>query len=163
MSLNEILGPTAGPLTLAQECARALLVLAYGLVAVRLAGRRVFAQWSALDIIVSIVVGSTLSRALTGNAPLWGSLAAISVLLAVHWLLARGAARSTSLSQLLEGRAVRLGEKGAIDPRLVARYTLSEADINEALRGAGIEHPSDTRSVVLEPSGKISVLKQDQM
>jgi len=161
MSLNEILGPTAGQLTLAQECARALVVFAYGLVVVRLAGRRVFGKWSALDIIVSIIVGSTLSRALTGSAPLWGSLAAISLLMAVHWLLARAAAHSTSLSHLIEGRAVRLGQDGGVDKRAVARHNLSEPDINEALRGAGVERPSNTRSIVLEPSGKISVLKRD--
>ncbi len=57
----------------AQLVARACLIFVYGLVLVRLAGRRVFGRWSALDIIVSIVVGSNLSRALTGNAPLLGT------------------------------------------------------------------------------------------
>ncbi len=70
--LNEILGPTGGQVTVAQECARAVLVLAYGLTLVRLSGRGAFGKWSALDIIVSIMVGSTLSRALTGSAPLPG-------------------------------------------------------------------------------------------
>ena len=57
-------------LSWAQECARAVLVFAYGLLLVRVAGRRIFGKWSALDIIVSIVVGSNLSRALTGSAEL---------------------------------------------------------------------------------------------
>jgi uncharacterized membrane protein YcaP (DUF421 family) len=35
---------------------------------VRFVGRRVFGEWAALDIIVSIVVGSNLSRALTGSS-----------------------------------------------------------------------------------------------
>ena len=42
----------------AQECARAALILAYGLAVVRLVGRRVFGKWTALDIVVSIMVGS---------------------------------------------------------------------------------------------------------
>jgi len=54
-----------GPLSALQECVRTVLVFAYGLLLVRLAGRRIFGKWSALDIIVSIMVGSNLSRALT--------------------------------------------------------------------------------------------------
>jgi uncharacterized membrane protein YcaP (DUF421 family) len=80
------------PLSAAQECARAALVFAYGLLLVRVAGRRVFGKWSALDIIVSIVVGSNLSRALTGDAPLWGTLAATTLLMALHWVLAHASA-----------------------------------------------------------------------
>jgi len=34
-----------------------------------------------------------------------------------------------------------------------------EADLNEALRQAGIDKVGDTARVTLEPSGKISVLK----
>ena len=80
-----------------QECCRALLIFAYGLVIVRLAGRRSFSKWAALDIIVSILVGSNLSRALTGSADLWGTLAATTLILALHALLAQ-ALRGTPCS-----------------------------------------------------------------
>src|SRR5689334_3575340 len=72
-----------------QECLRAMLVSAYGLALVRITGRRVFGKWSALDIIVSIIVGSNLSRTLTGGAPLGGTLAATTLLMALHWVLAQ--------------------------------------------------------------------------
>jgi len=52
------------------------VIFAFGLALVRLAGRRVFVRWAALDIVVAVVVGSNLSRALTGTAPLGGTLAA---------------------------------------------------------------------------------------
>src|SRR5918911_703391 len=92
-----------------QECARAVVIFAYGLALVRLAGRRVFGKWAALDIIVSIVVGSNLSRALTGSAALWETLAATTLLMALHWALSHAAARSPRLSHLLEGRSIHLG------------------------------------------------------
>lgn len=56
-----------------QECARTLVVFGYGLVIVRIAGRRVFGKWAALDFIVSMIVGSSLSRAITGSAALGGT------------------------------------------------------------------------------------------
>src|SRR3954451_21763678 len=60
-----LFGPT-GQIAWGQECARAVVIFGYGLVLVRIAGRRIFANWAALDTIVSIVIGSSLSRALTG-------------------------------------------------------------------------------------------------
>ena len=39
------------------------------------------------------------------------------------------------------------------------RHAVSEADLSEALRSAGLDDPAGTRRIVLEPSGKISVLK----
>lgn len=158
--LTDIFGPTGGQITAAQECARAVLVFIYGLTLVRLAGRRAFGKWSALDIIVSIVLGSNLSRCLTGSAPLWGTLAASALIMALHWFMAQGVARSAILSRILEGGSVRLGESGGIDSQRMARHAVSEADISEALRSVGLEHHSGSRLIVLEPSGKISVLKR---
>src|SRR5918912_2298286 len=95
-----------------QECIRGGVIFLYGLALVRIAGRRVFGKWAALDIIVSIVVGSNLSRALTGSAALWGTLAATTLLMALHWILAHAAARSSRLSSLLEGPAIELARDG---------------------------------------------------
>ncbi len=158
--LNDLFGPAGGQITAAQECARAVVVFVYGLLLVRVAGRRVFGKWSALDIIVSIILGSNLSRCLTGSAPLWGTFAASALLMILHWLLALAAARSATLSRILEGRAVRLGHDGQLDTAGLARHAVSEADIKEALRGVGLEHHSAARLILLEPSGKISILKR---
>jgi uncharacterized membrane protein YcaP (DUF421 family) len=156
--LTEIFG-AKGSLTMAQECARAVLVFAYGLLLVRLAGRRLFGKWSALDIIVSIVIGSNLSRTLTGNAPLLGTLVASTLLIALHWLLSLAAARWSAVSHLLEGRSIQLGTHGAVSDDVRVRHAVSEADLNQALRSKGLRAPEETKLIVLEPSGTINVLK----
>lgn len=158
MEWSQSLFGTTGHVGGAQECARAALIFVYGLVAVRLVGRRVFGKWAALDIIVSIMIGSNLSRALTGGAALWGTLSATTLLLALHWSLAQLAARWPSLSHLIEGRAARLASKGRIDTRVARRWSISEADVNEALRQHGHEGLEPTTELVLEPSGSISIL-----
>ena len=60
MDLTQIFGSTHA-VTWWQECTRTVVVFCYGLAVVRLAGRRVFGKWAALDFIVSIIVGSSLS------------------------------------------------------------------------------------------------------
>jgi uncharacterized membrane protein YcaP (DUF421 family) len=159
MSGLEALFGETGHVSGAQECARVVLIFAYGLLIVRLIGRRLFGKWAALDIIVSVIIGSNLSRALTGGAPLFGTLAATTVLLGLHWILAQGAARFRIVSRVVEGAPLRLAAAGESDRRVQRRWAISEADIHEALRNAGLEQISAAREVILEPSGKISVLK----
>ncbi|MGE5505552.1 MAG: DUF421 domain-containing protein [Actinomycetota bacterium] len=142
-----------------QECARAVVVMAFGLALVRMGGQRLFGKMSALDIIVSIIVGSNLSRALTGGAPLLATMAATALLTLLHWVLAQAAARSARLSRLLEGRTIRLGRGGGIDADGLARHGISRCDLDEALRAAGVETVSQTRLIALEPSGRITVIR----
>jgi uncharacterized membrane protein YcaP (DUF421 family) len=145
-----------------QECARAILVFAYGLLLVRCAGRRVFGRWSALDIIVSIIIGSNLSRCLTGTAPLFGTLIATTLIMALHWVLSHAVARWRLASRLLEGRAIALVTEGDRRVAAMRRHGISEADLQEALRQSGIETTDAAKAVRLEPSGKISVLMARQ-
>jgi uncharacterized membrane protein YcaP (DUF421 family) len=143
-----------------QECARAALIFVFGLLLFRLIGRRVFAKWAALDIVVAIVVGSNLSRALTGSAPLWGTLAASVVLMLLHWVLAHAAAAWPAFSRLVEGDPIELVTGGEIRQGTMRANGVSRTDLNEALRNASVETPEKASKVTLEPSGRITVVKR---
>ena len=145
-------------LSFGQECARAVLIFAFGLALVRLAGRRVFGKWAALDIVVSIIVGSSLSRALTGSAPLLGTLAAAVIFVALHGLLANGAARWPKLARILEGRSIALARDGEVDDKMRKRRSVSLTDLDEALHRCGIDEVGEAKLVKLEPSGRITVI-----
>jgi uncharacterized membrane protein YcaP (DUF421 family) len=93
-------------------------------------------------VIVSVVVGSNLSRALTGAAPLWGTLAASTAFVALHWLLAHLMAGFPRLGALLY-------------------HGLSRQDIAVALRQKGLTSAAQTRLLVIEPNGELSVLRSD--
>lgn len=146
-------------LTTAQECARTILVFAYGVAVIRIAGRRLFGKWSAVDITVSIIIGSNLSRTISGNAPLLGTIAATTLLMGLHWIVSRISARSRGASSLIEGRPIDLATGGVLDDGERRRRNISHADLDEALRGSGIERIEETSRVTLEPSGKITLAK----
>ncbi len=147
---DTLLFGSLGHVSWLQECARAAVIFAYGLVLVRVAGRRVFGKWAALDIIVSVIVGSNLSRALTGQASLSGTLATT---------LAQAATRSARLASILEGTSIELGRAGLANQAAMRRHSVSHRDLEEALHQSSVEDISKTQRVVLEPSGKITVLK----
>jgi len=151
-------------LTLAQECARAVLVFFYGLVMLRLSGRRTFAQMSAIDLVVSIIIGSNLSRAMTGSIPFWQTLAAVAVLVGLHLMLAYLVAHYPKLARRVEGRPILLAEDGKIleGPRMRCKISLD--DLDESLREKGLDGLDEigkTKKLVLEPSGKISVIRKE--
>jgi uncharacterized membrane protein YcaP (DUF421 family) len=125
----------------------------------RLSGRRTFAQWSALDTIVTVIAGSALSRAMTASAPFVGTMAAVAVLVGLHVLIAWGVSHSRTLSKYIEGGPIKLGENGEINDMLRKRNLISGADLGEALRQRGIEKSSQAKSITLEPSGRITVIK----
>lgn len=142
-----------------QECARALVVFPYGLLVVRLVGARIFGRWSALDFIVSIIVGSALGRVLTGSGPVGATLAAVTLLMALHWGLARLAARYRPFSRIVEGTPVVLASGGRLVEGRMTENNITKADLAEALREKGVDDVSQTRTIVLEPSGSINVVK----
>ena len=150
--------------TIAQECARAVLIFCYGLLLLRLSGRRTFGHWSALDVVLSIIVGSALGRALTGNAPLVGTMAAAAVLAALHVIVTHAAAHSPRVARIVEGVAETLVTNGRLDRAACRRHMMSQSDLAEALRREGVngeEGLENVKSMVAEPSGRISVIKYD--
>lgn len=155
---------TQNHLSIVQESARAVLIFAYGLLLLRLSGPRMFGHWSALDIVVSIMVGSALARAMTGNAPLLGTMVAAAVMAFLHVVLAHWVARSSGIAKLVEGRPVTLIDHGQIDDGARRRAKISKGDLHEALREHGLDGEAkagNVKRMTLEPSGKLSVVKID--
>jgi uncharacterized membrane protein YcaP (DUF421 family) len=162
--MEQIFG-TLHHVDLSQECARAALVFAYGFLILRLSGRRTFGKWSALDFIVSIIIGSSLARVITGEAPIDGTFAAIALMIALHLALSWAVAHSETMSRLIEGTTVVLAEGGMLDERARKIHLVSTADLGEAMRSeclGGLEDLVKTKRLHLEPSGKISVVKSEE-
>jgi uncharacterized membrane protein YcaP (DUF421 family) len=141
-----------------QMSIRAVLVLIFGLVLIRLLGRRAFGQQNPLDIIVAIVIGSNLSRSLTGNSPFFPTLAATVVLLLVFWLLDHAAAQWHRLGTLAKGEPVVLAHNRQFDRKTMALWGITEGDIAEAARAAGMPGVEAVKDAVLERSGRISTI-----
>lgn len=79
--------PDDGYQTMTQLSLRAVAMFAFGIVCIRIAGRRTFSQTVPLDIIVYLSVGSNLSRAITGKANVLPTMAATLALVIFHRLL----------------------------------------------------------------------------
>ena len=159
-TLHLVIGDQGQEISTLQMSLRAILIFVLGVLIVRFAATRAFGKWSALDIIFAVIVGSNLSRALTGSAPFLPTVTATVILVALHGLLAMGAARWSWLSTLTKGASVQLVRDGEMDETAMRRCGIGQGDMRMALRDAGHADLETVRSVSLERNGSISVISK---
>lgn len=138
---------------------RTVAVYGLTLLLVRLGSRRLLSKPSAFDVIVAIMVGSIMSRAINGAAPFGPTLVAGAALLGMHWLFAVLALRLHWLSAGLKGTRIELMRDGKVLPEGMRRANITDDDLAEALR---LQIHDDDLSRIgrayMERSGSISVI-----
>jgi uncharacterized membrane protein YcaP (DUF421 family) len=160
--LRALIGPDTGEANLPQLCVRAALLFVFGVILIRIAGRRTFSRATPLDIVVALVVGSNLSRIMIGRAPFMGGLAATLVLVLLHRLFAMLTLRWSPLASWVKSEPAVLVRDGAVDEKALIRHGLSRSDLLEGLRLEQQDDPSAVRLATLEGGGRISVLPKEK-
>ncbi len=140
---------------------RAILVYLAGWAILRAGGNRFLGRETAFDIVLGFVLGSTLSRAINGSAPLLVTLAACALLVLLHQVLAWLTYRSHRFGILMKGRAEPLIQDGQVIERSLRRHQISKGDLEEALRLNGrVAEPGQVQEARFERNGDISVLEK---
>ncbi len=138
---------------------RAVVAYGAGLALVRLARKRMVGRNSLYDIVIAFLLGSLLSRAINGGAPLLQSLAAAATLVALHRAFGAVASRSARAARLLSGASQVLVEDGVLDREALQRADISPQDLLAAVRLHGrVRRVEDVELAVLEHNGQISVV-----
>src|SRR4051812_22382324 len=97
------LGLEAKDLGAGQMSLRAFVVFIIAIAIIRVGDKRFMGRSSALDVMLGIVFGSVVSRAINGNAPFFATLTASFVLVAMHWVVAAIAFRSHRFGRVVKG------------------------------------------------------------
>jgi uncharacterized membrane protein YcaP (DUF421 family) len=147
-------------LELWQICLRAVIVYLAMIVFVRFGKKRFLSRATAFDAILVIVIGSTAARAITGNAPFFATLAAVWVLIAMHWVISYFTESSPTLGSLVKGNTTVLVRNGRVDRQALKDAHMSPDDLDEDLREQGIADPKKVKEARLERSGKLSVIRK---
>lgn len=158
ISFHTLVGAQGETISALQMSLRAVLIFVIGLAFMRFAATRAFGKWTALDIILAVIVGSNLSRALTGSAPFAPTVIATLTLILLHAGLSRAVIRWPSLSRILKGRSALLVRDGRTDREALRRHGIGEGDLHMALRARGLAGLETVDAVYLERNGDISVI-----
>lgn len=141
-----------------QMAIRAVLLFVWGLLLVRLAGKRAIGQKAAFDTILAVIIGSMLSRAVTGDAPFLATALGTAVLVALHALLARLTYVSQWVGHLVKGKPAHLVHDGRLLEEAMADAKITEHDLIEAARKHGLEGLDPIKEAYIERGGEISVI-----
>jgi uncharacterized membrane protein YcaP (DUF421 family) len=150
----------AEELTFGHMAARALVVFVCAVVLARAADRRMLGHNAGFDIMMLVVLGSVLSRAINGQAAFFPTLGASALLVLLHHVVATIAFHSHWFSQLLKGRPRTLVLNGNVDRAAMRRNKITDDDLDENLRlHGGVEGTDEVAEARLERNGSVSVVK----
>lgn len=162
-SMGELLGIGSEDLTVWQMGLRALVIYIIAILLVKVGDKRFMGKNTAFDMILAIILGSVLSRAVTGNAPFLPTIGAGLLLVGLHWLFAVVAYYSDWFGTLTKGRAHILVQDGEIQWENMRKSHISKKDLEMALYSQGdVTDPRDVKVARFERSGDISVIPRER-
>lgn len=156
----ELIGRNADPIEWWQMCIRTVIIFLWAMVLYRAVPRRAFGSNATVDIVLVVIMGSTLSRGLTGNAPLLPVIGATALLAVLYSAMILLASRSDRIGRMVKGRSLQLIRDGEIDQQAMRGANIGEGDLRESLRLQGVAAVEHVASAHLERNGAISVIRK---
>jgi uncharacterized membrane protein YcaP (DUF421 family) len=141
-----------------EKVLRSLLVFAFLVFALRLAGKREVGQLNVLDMAVLLLVSNALQNAMIGDDnTLIGGMIGASVLFGANYLFVRLTFRSEGARRVLEGSATTLVADGAPVERNLRREAIPATELLSIVRERGFSDFSQLDRVELEPNGHLTI------
>ncbi len=123
---------------------------------------RAFGQKSAFDSTIVIILGAVLSRAVVGVSAFVPTVCAGLTLALVHRLLAIITVYSDKIGRVIKGEKTMLYRENKILEKNMFGCSISLKDIQEELRlNMQQDDLHNVKEIIMERSGKISIIKKD--
>ena len=141
-----------------QMIPRTIVVYIVGLLIIRVGKRRFLGGYTTFDILLGFVVGSIMSRAITGAITFTNMLFVVATLVGIHWLIAI-VTYYFDTKNVVKNSERQLIKDGEVDENAMRKSKLGENDLLQALREkANVESPDNVKSAYLERDGTITVI-----
>jgi len=158
--MEEIFG-SGKDLTVIQMSARSVVVFIIALILLRISGRRSFSLRSPLDNIITIILGAVLSRAIVGASPFLPVIAASTVLVLIHRLIAYGIVHHPGFSKLVSGEKILLFKEGDfIKQNMDKALVCTEEVLQEVRKTAQTENLDKIEKIYMEKNGEVNSVKK---
>lgn len=135
----------------------------YGLtlLIVRLGSKRLLSKASPFDFVVSIMLGSIMSGAMTGSSPFVPTILIGALLLALHWLFAWISFHTGWFGEIVKGGRILLIKDGEIQEREMQQASFTLKDLKQAIHlQTRSSELSNIERAYLERNGSISVIQK---
>ncbi|WP_042161253.1 YetF domain-containing protein [Paenibacillus gorillae] len=151
MTYGEILFRTAASFV-------ALLVLT------RLLGKKQVGQLTFFNYVTGITLGSTTAEVIVNNhITLLQGISSLVLWSLLAFMIAIMGLRSVRTREFLDGQPTILIKQGMILEKALAKQHLNIDDLSMLLRNKDVFSPEEVEFAILEPDGKLSVLKKEEL
>jgi uncharacterized membrane protein YcaP (DUF421 family) len=149
-------------LPILEKILRPILVYAFLVIGLRLAGKRELAQLNPFDLVVLLTLSNTVQNAIIGNDnSVTGGLIGAATLLVVNYLVVRFLYSHHNLDEIVEGKTDFLIEHGKFNRAILEREIITVAELEAAARKQGYASLDEIETASLEPGGTISFTARD--
>ncbi|HKW08925.1 MAG TPA: YetF domain-containing protein [Gemmatimonadaceae bacterium] len=141
-----------------EKVIRTVVVYAFLLIGLRLAGKRELTQLNPFDLVVLLLLSNTVQNAIIGeDNSLAGGILGAAVLLALNGVLVRVLFRWGKLDAI-EGRPDLLIRNGRIIRKHLDRELITLAELESAARRQGLESLAHVKHCRLETGGALTFI-----
>lgn len=142
---------------------RSLCVYLFMVIAIRLFGKNQLSQLNAGDVVLLLLISNAVQNAMVGqDTSLQGGLIAALVLFAANFILKKLMFSNRSFETFMEDDPVILIRDGVIDQKALNRVTITQNELEEAIREHGVDGIKNVKLSILEVDGNISVISEDE-
>jgi uncharacterized membrane protein YcaP (DUF421 family) len=137
---------------------RAVVVYAFVVVALRLAGKRELGQLNSLDLVVLLFLSNILQNSIIGNdVSITGGIIGAATLLLVNYATIRVLFLFPAIDRVVEGDATVLVENGQLISQNLKKELLTEEELIVACHKQGLYSLDEVERAYLEPGGAITI------
>ncbi len=138
---------------------RAIITYIVALAIIRIGKRRFMGSYTTFDILLGFIVGSILSRAITGAVRFIDAVLVVGVLMILHWVIAAISYYSEYFGEIIKDEPRKLIVDGEIVEDALQKSKIGKNDLMQALREeANLESPEEVKTAYLERDGNITVI-----
>ena len=128
----------------------------------RLMGLRSFSKLSSYDFAMTVAIGSILASTILSDSPsLSQGLVAVAVLFLIQATISLIRRKFKPLKSIVDNQAIILMAHGEYFCDNLKEANLTNSDVQEVLRKNGLKSKSEVFAVIMETTGDMSVIKQD--
>jgi uncharacterized membrane protein YcaP (DUF421 family) len=144
-------------LPIAEKILRPILVYAFLIVGLRLAGKRELAQLNPFDLVVLLTLSNTVQNAIIGDDnSVTGGVIGASTLLLANYVLVRFVSRHESVERFIEGEPRMLVENGKVRTDCLEKEAISILELEAAAHKQGFGSLAEVDRAELDPNGSLA-------
>lgn len=145
-----------------EKIIRPVLVYAFLIIGLRIAGKRELAQLNPFDLVVLLTLSNTVQNAIIGNDnSVTGGVLGAATLLVVNYLVVRFVYTHHKVDEVVEGKSDVLIYQGKVNQKVLELELITLEELESAARKQGIAALSEVENATIEPGGTIAFTPRD--